>query len=1192
MPLFVKRLEMHGFKSFADKVIIELTHGITVVVGPNGCGKSNITDAVRWVLGEQSAKHLRGLRMEDIIFGGTTCRKPVSFAEVSLTLDHSDGALGLDFQEITVTRRLYRSGESEYLLNKRHCRLKDIQELFMDTGIGREAYSFIGQGRVDEILLARPEERRQIFEEAAGILKYKTRKRETERRLAETAENLLRVGDIIHELSSQLVPLAEQAVAARHYLELRTMLRERDVTLLVHQGRQLRQQWYEVSQKATTAADELLGLHAGVGRRETELTGLQLTLDVEQDAVLVMQREVQRISSQMEKVQAGGAVNQERILNLERQLAEGVTFLAELERQEQVFSAEEIRISERVSAAKKMLAKAETEMQEVRQSMEKIESSPEALRFAACRRELDRHSPEIRRLQSDYSRLEAELEQLTERAASLSAGYAEKEAEQAALSLARQELLAQKNELTAAQQRLHSLALVNGAKREQNATQLLEATATKELLLKELAVAQNKLQLFAELENAMAGYYRGVKSVLSAKRKNGQFAGILGTVADVLHVPPEYVPAVEAALGAALQNIVTDNDVVAKEAIAWLKKTREGRATFLPLNILEAPARGAIPTALTEQQGYIGVAADLTLREERFAPVAESLLGRVHLASNLDVAVSVARILRFRERVVTLEGDVILPGGAMTGGQEKKEVGVLSRRREAEALQVTEKKILVQIDAEQHRFKALTLTRDDLAAEAAELAEKKSASDLSLGVKENEMVFLARQEQTASRFLEGYEQEAEVIISRREAKEIALTKAKDILESCQEQENCLRVELAGLAGILSAREHEKRSLQEEYTECRVRFASIQKQQEHDEEELERLARELVQLVERKKGKETEIKKCKNQRLELDELVEKGKEGAGVLEQERLKLLTALLKREAKLKEENTLCREEAEQIRQLEKALAGLERKQARLEVEQGRVEVELQAVLDRLRESWELDFEAAEKLAQPLVDSVQAQTEVQKLKEKVSALGMVNLGAIDECERVQERVDFLVRQRHDLLEGEKDLLRVIREMDSRIGEKFAATFAIISENFGLVFKELFGGGRAQLRLTDQDNLLEAGIEIMAQPPGKKLQHLSLLSGGEKALTAIALLFAFLKVKPTPFCILDEIEASLDEVNLARFTEYLCKLSGETQFVLVSHRKKTMELADILYGVTMEEAGVSKLISVRLKEAQIQASTA
>lgn len=1190
--MFVKRLEMHGFKSFADKTVIELTHGITVVVGPNGCGKSNITDAVRWVFGEQSARHLRGLRMDDIIFGGTASRKPLSFAEVSLTLDHSDGVLGLDFQEVTVTRRLYRSGESEYLLNKCQCRLKDIQELFMDTGIGREAYSFIGQGRVDEILHARPEERRQIFEEAAGIIRYKTRKREAERRLAETAENLLRVGDIIHELAGQLGPLAEQAVAAGDYLELRTKLRELDVTLLVYHGRQLRQQWYDLNQKVIALTDELVQLQAVLGRRETELTEVQLALDEERGAVAFMQREGQHLSLRLEKVQSGNALNQERICSLARQLAEGVSFFVELEMQEQAFSAERGLLSQKIAAANKILEKAEKEQQAAQQAIGKMESSPEAVRFAACQKELDRLSPEIRRLQTDCGRLEVELEQLAERTSFLALQMSAKKTEQATLILAGQGLLAEKDRLAVEKKQLDNRVAANNAKREQAAAKLAEIKGIIEMREKDLAAAQNRLQLFAELESAMAGYYQGVKAVLAAQKKNGQFAGIFGTVADVLQVPLDYVAAVEAVLGAALQNLVAENDDVAKEAIAWLKKTREGRATFLPLSILDVPARRLIPAALTEQSGYLGVVADLIQQEERFTLVAELLLGRVHLTRDLDVAVIVARALRFRERVVTLEGDVILPGGAITGGQEKKQGGVLSRRREAETLQITVKMLVTEIAAAQHSSQELTVTEDELAGEAAVLIENMRAGELALAFKNNELSFLVRQEQTLIHALAGDEREAEVLNGRLKEKEANLTKAKGKLEGYQEQENSLRFELAGLGGVLAAREHEKRSLQDQYTECRVRLITIKKQQEHDEGESERLKRENLQLAERKNSKEAEIRGIKKQQLELDELGKKGKEEATVLEQERVQHFSAMLQREAKIKEKNTLCREEADQIRQLEKSLTGVERRQARTEVEQSRVEAELQAVLDRLRESWEIDFAAAEKLALPVVDSVQIQAEVQRLKENIGALGMVNLGAIDEFGRVQERSEFLIGQRQDLLEGEKDLLRVIREIDSRMGEKFAAVFAVINENFGVVFKELFGGGRAQLILTDKDNLLEAGIEIVAQPPGKKLQHLSLLSGGEKAFTAIALLFAFLKVKPTPFCILDEIEAALDETNLTRFTEYLRKLGRETQFILISHRKKTMEQADILYGVTMEEAGVSKLISVRLREAQTQASTA
>lgn len=1190
--MFVKRLEMHGFKSFADKTVFELTPGVTVVVGPNGCGKSNITDAVRWVLGEQSARHLRGMRMDDIIFGGTANRKPLNFAEVSITLDHSDGALGLDFQEVTVTRRLYRSGESEYLLNKRQCRLKDIVELFMDTGIGREAYSFIGQGRVDELLNARPEERRQIFEEAAGILKYKTRKREAERRLAETAENLLRVGDIIHELSGQLDPLHEQAESARHYLNLRDRLKAREVDVLVHDGDELRRRWYDVDQKHRAAADELLQQQAAVGHREAELAAAQMALDEEQAAVSAMQREAQRLSSELEKIHGRSAVNQEKMSGLQRQLDEGAAFLREQAEQDQTLQAQTSRVAEQMAETARLLALAEEEQNNVRRAIKDMETSPEAVRSTACQEQLESLLPEIRRLQAEYDRLDVELEQLLETEKSLASGKEEKSTELAVLQQQGQALLTEKEQLENSKNEMRTQIAANKARQEEAAGLMRQLAAARETKGKELADAQNRLRVLAELEDAMAGYYQGVKTVLTAK-KQGQFAGILGTVADLLHVPAQYVAAVEAALGTALQNLVAEHDGVAKEAIAWLKKTRGGRATFLPLNILDVQQRRSLPAELAELPGYIGVAADLIETEKRFAAVAESLLARVHVVRDLDVAVPAARALRFRERVVTLEGDVILPGGAMTGGHDKKQGGgVLSRRKEADAVNAAAKSLTTELAgiAQQHE-QAAGQQQENLAT-AAHLEEKLRALELAIGVKSNEAALLARQAESAGRAFEAHERETVALVARSEEKKAALARVTDNLERCRERENTLRVEMAGLAGLLSAREQEKRSLQEQYTEYRVRLASLQKQQEHLDEERERFRREQRQLAERRAGKEEEIRLLKSRMLELADLLEEGKEDGAVLESQRAQVLSTLLEREEELRKKNTLYREETEQLRQLEKSLSGLERKQARLEVERGRVEVELQAVLDRLRESWELDFEDARKLAGPLHDRAEAQADIRSLKESIAALGTVNLGAIDEHGRVLERVEFLTTQRDDLREGEKDLLRIIREIDSRMGEKFASAFAVINENFGLVFKELFGGGRAHLRLTDPENPLDAGIEIVAQPPGKKLQHLSLLSGGEKALTAIALLFSFIKVKPTPFCILDEIEAALDEANLARFTQYLRNLCAETQFIIISHRKKTMEQADILYGVTMEESGVSKMISVRLREAQNQASTA
>jgi chromosome segregation protein len=1186
--LFVKRLEMHGFKSFADKTTFELTPGITVVVGPNGCGKSNITDAVRWVLGEQSARHLRGTRMDDIIFGGTASRKPLSFAEVSITLDHTDGALGLDYQEVTVTRRLYRSGESEYLLNKRQCRLKDIVELFMDTGIGKEAYSFIGQGRVDELLNARPEERRQIFEEAAGILKYKNRKREAKRRLAETAENLLRVGDIIHELSGQLEPLSEQASAARHYLELRDSLRTLDVDMLVHDARQFRERWYEMDKKTRAAADELLQQQATVGKRETELAQAQMTLDEEQSAVAAMQRDAQRLTSELEKIQSHTAVIQEKIRGVDRQLTEGKALLDDLKRQDGELDQENTRITEQMSAASTGLLKAENDLKAAQQILDQMESSPEALRSVACQEELDKLSTAIRHLESDYSRLDVELEQMAEKAQTLESERLQKASEYHELQEKGKALLAEKDKLVQQKQQLMEQSAVNKAQRTDTTAQLDKLSALRVKSEKEQADAENKQRLLTELEDAMAGYYQGVKSVLSAKKQHGQFAGILGTVVDLLDVPSQYVAAVEAALGTSLQNLVAADDNVAKEAIAYLKKTRGGRATFLPLNILDVQPRRQVPQELQAQPGYIGVAADLIRTEQRFTPVAESLLARVHVVRDLDAAVSVARILRFRERVVTLDGDVMLPGGAMTGGHDKKQGGILSRRREAEALKETIRTMALESKELQRQSDLLMHDLHETATALTVLEEKIREVELAISVRENEVAFLARQADTVLRSQDAYVTEIEALVIRRKEKEDALTLARERLEGYQEQEKELRVELARLAGTLSAREQEKRSLREQYTECRVRLASLHKQQEHYEDERERLLRERAIVAEKKKSKEVEMRELRSQRLELDGQVEEDQEKAAELEEARRGILSDLVEREAALKEKSTLFREEAEQLRQFEKSLTGLERKQARLEVERGRVEVELQAVLDRLRESWELDFEEAERVARPLEDRAAAREKVRLLKENIQELGTVNLGAIDEYNRVSERVEFLTVQRDDLREGEKDLLRIIREIDSRMGEKFASSFAVINEQFGLVFKELFGGGRAHLRLTDPENPLEAGIEIVAQPPGKKLQQLSLLSGGEKALTAIALLFAFLNVKPTPFCVLDEIEAALDEANLIRFTQYLRNLCGQTQFILISHRKKTMEQADILYGVTMEELGVSKQISVRLRGGQAE----
>lgn len=1184
--MFVKRLEIYGFKSFADKTTFELTPGVTVVVGPNGCGKSNITDAVRWVLGEQSARHLRGARMDDIIFGGTANRKPLSFAEVSITMDHSDGSLGLDYQEVTVTRRIYKNGESEYLLNRRPYRLKDIHELFMDTGIGKEAYSFIGQGRVDELLNAKPEERRQIFEEAAGIIKYKNRKREAERRLAETAENLLRLGDIIHELSAQAGPLERQADVARRYLALRDELKQRDVDLLVHDARTLRSRWYELDAKVKTAADELLEQQTSISRRENAVAENQLALDEAQSAVAELQRDVQKHSSELEKAQSRIAVTKEKIRGVERQIHEATLATGELTSRRTDIEADLTANQDRTKNAADAVLRIRGELAQAEQALLTMENSAEALRAAAGREELDRILLRVRRLQTDHDRLEMETEQLASDREKLS-GQRKAMSEEAdllssALGTVRDEIHTLKNGSAALTAALNE----KRAKLAEQALFIETLLAKRKQAEKVLLETESRLRLLTELDDAMAGYFQGVKTVLAAKKEEPKrYAGVCGTVADLVQVPAAYVTAVEAALGAGLQNLVTDTESTAKEAIALLKRVKGGRATFLPLNILTPQPRRQAPYGLAAMSGYIGVAADLVRCEPQYRPVLESLLGRVHLVRDLDAAVEAARLNRFAERVVTLEGDVILPGGAITGGAEKKQQGgVLSRRKEADTLRVA-------VQTRQEELSLLILQEEKAAeitsalnGELTELDTKLKENNLSLSMKESEQAFFKKQLDAATAVVAALDAQITAAGKQQAARLQTLHSMKKELASAMLEEETLRLEQARLSGILSAREQEKRVLRERFTECRVRLASVQKQQEHLEEERERLARELVALAERGRRSEEDMRGLRTALLELNDALAESREAASLLEEERNKRLAVLAGREKELKEKMTAFREESETLRQQEKSLAALERKVARQEMERGRVEVELQAVLDRLRDSWDLEFAEAEPLAGPLEDREATLKLARELKERIAALGTVNLGAIEEHKRVTERVDFLTVQRDDLLEGEKDLQRIIREIDSRMGEKFAASFAEINEAFGQVFKELFGGGRAYLRLTDPDNPLEAGVDMVAQPPGKKLQHLSLLSGGEKALTAISLLFAFLKTKPTPFCILDEIEAALDEANLAKFNNYLKTLAGQTQFIIISHRKKTMEQADILYGVTMEESGISKIISVRLRD--------
>ena len=1184
--MFVKRIDLHGFKSFADKTTFTLTPGITVIVGPNGCGKSNIADAVRWVLGEQSARYLRGTRMDDVIFNGTAQRKPLSFAEVSVTFDHTDGVLGLEYQEITVTRRIYRNGESEYLLNSRPCRLKDILELFTDTGIGKEAYSIIGQGRVDEIINAKPEERRYIFEEAAGIIKYKNRKREAQRRLAETAENLLRLGDVIAELSAQVEPLARQAQLAQEYLDCREELKSYEVDVLVSDALELRRKWFELDTAAKKTADEIVQQQTVATQKEAKLAQKQLDLDARQSQVTEKQRQLQQLATEQERLLGQIALKQEKIQSAEQQLAQGQVNYRELKTEESALAGEKKQITENIRRVQEQIRAAEIRLEELKQDLAELEASPESIQEKTLQKELDALLTEMHRLQTEQEKILLEVKQFAEQKQKVQKELAE--ISQQIEKLQGKQQYFREKKWQEQEQKEALLEQYRQKQKEREALQKQKSSLEADLQQRENTLWQktNQLQVIRELETAMAGYYQGVKTVLSAV-KAGRLSGVYGTVADILTVPVQYVAAIEAALGANLQNLVAENENVAKSAIAYLKKVKGGRATFLPLNIIKPQKRRSVPPEVLSLPGYLGLAADLVATKEQFKPVIESLLGRIHIVSDLDAALKAARLLRYQERLVTLDGDIIFPGGALSGGKEKKQTGVLSRRKEATLLREEMQKETAAVSELQKEMEKLITAADKIMVEDKELQIRLQELDLTLKLTIQEEKYTEEQLDAVKEKEEILQQELQKIEMKLQQIAAAEKELEHKLTALQLDEGNKRKELSHLAGLQWAQELKKRDLQERHTECRVQMASYRQQLEHLEQELLRNAKQDSELQRRLQQWEEEVEKTTERRRQEEVLLAEAREQERDLQQQYHELATWLQEEEKSLKLQTTQFREETQNLRQLEKAVNSLERKLNRLELQRQRLEAEMQAIIDRLRDSWDLEFEAAASRARPVTEKKIAREKIQELKAHIQALGTVNLGAIDEHQRVVERLNFLNGQKADLEMGKTDLLRIITEIDKRMGEKFASSFAKISKSFQQVFSELFGGGRAQLRLTDPQAPLESGVEIEAQPPGKKLQNLSLLSGGEKALTAIALLFAFLKVRPTPFCILDEIEAALDEANLARFCHYLRSFSQETQFIIISHRKKTMEQADILYGVTMEEAGISKLISVRLRDSKL-----
>ncbi|MGG4458835.1 chromosome segregation protein SMC [Brevibacillus porteri] len=1181
--MYLKRLELAGFKSFADRTELEFVPGVTAVVGPNGSGKSNVSDSIRWVLGEQSAKSLRGAKMEDIIFAGSDKRKPVNFAEVTLTLDNTDRSLDVEYSEVSVTRRVYRSGDSEYYINNRSCRLKDIMELFMDTGLGKEAYSIIGQGKIEEILSTKSEDRRGIFEEAAGIVKYKTRKREAEKKLDDTEQNLVRIHDIVSEITEQIGPLQEQAEIAKTYKELHRQLVEHEVALYVQQIEAAHTKWEAATGRVEELKNLLIGQTTEASKQEADLEQARFHVTQIDQSIEELQQVLLTVSEETEKVEGQREVLRERMRNLNANRQQTMEQMHRITEKQHGLEAELAEEQERAKEADRRMTEAHASLQEAEgqffsmvqsltDDVERLKSDYfEKLNEMANLRNENRHQEQL--LKTSEARVERQL-----------SGKKQLDEEE-------EQRLAQLSQLQDQLEKIVSTIQETGVRYKELVEGMREGQARLETARRELRhweqkreAAKSRFDLLKEMQSEFAGFQQGVKEILKARERG--FKGIHGAVAELVVVPQQYETAMEVALGGALQNVVVDDEASGRAAIAHLKQHNAGRATFLPLDVIRPRTlQASDKRQLEAESGVVGIASELVTFEEAYRPILESLLGNVIITEKLEQANRVARTLGYRYRVVTLEGDIVNAGGSMTGGALKKNsTNLLGRNRQSEELEAQ----LVEID---QAISGHTTLMEQLTKELAQMQQEQETlrtEGESLRLKEQEVKGLLQQKESEGRSLgeraklveqdiEGYRREMEEAKRKQEQLQASLA-------AMEQEEKELGAQIAEAEAKRQEQLESKEEMNQKITSLKVLNAQVKQEYQSRLEQTERFLEQKSQLQREWEEQNANLASLdelertnESSGLELDQRISELRQDkdrvAGLIQERRSERATLFYKQE-----------QVEQQVKEIRREVKSLEEKLHQEEVKVNRNEVELDHLLNKLSEEYEMSYDLA-KQKYPARGEIQEETQVvNRLKKQIGALGTVNLGAIEEYERLSERQQFLSSQEADLNEAKDMLYQVIQEMNAEMSRRFKETFDAISEQFRDVFVQLFGGGRADLVLSNPDNLLETGIDIVAQPPGKKLQNLALLSGGERALTAMALLFAILRVKPVPFCVLDEVEAALDEANVNRFAEYMHHFSNQTQFICVTHRKGTMESADVLYGITMQEGGVSKLVSVKLED--------
>lgn len=1185
IDLHLKKVSIQGFKSFADRTEIEFKEGITAIVGPNGSGKSNIADAIRWVLGEQSVKVLRGDKMEDVIFSGTESRKALGYAEVTIVFDNRDETIPIDYQEVAITRRMFRSGESEYYINKSPCRLKDIRELFMDTGIGKDGYSIVGQGRIDEILSTKPEDRRNIFEEAAGIIKYKSKKAEAEKKLESTNNNLLRIKDIIIELQNQHDNLKEQSDRAKIYIDLSDKVKEIEVNLIIREIEKLEEEVKSIRIEKGKIEERLNSLLDGKKELEDKLNGLKEAINKKDQIYESIEKQRDEIISSINDKKNGLTVLEEKI---------------------KFYNKDIERLKGELDSLNQKLAKLENEKVYL---SEVSATSEEELNIS--KEDYLKKNDKVERLNEKIKNVEQQIQDGKNRIVDLYNLVAEKKSKLNGIINFRDNILKRidqiKREIDLLQGRIEeSQKFINKLEEDEleKNRQIIEGnkhltslTLEEERLRKELEhinsiIDQNKIELqdniarfnmLKNMEDGYEGYYKGVKNLmLACKRENKLKDKLIGIVAELIKTDEKYEKAIEVALGGSLQNIVTKDEEDAKYIINYLREQKLGRVTFLPLTNIKG---NPIYIDKKDRGNYniVGLGSELVYYENKYRNIVEYLLGRTIVVKDLDDATNVARRFNYSYKVVTLEGDIINPGGSITGGSLPKANNLLNRRNRIE-------KIKEEINR--------------LLGKQEELEKQKLNLQSQL-------------ESTANKI---EDQENKLYTINIDVVKIENEKNKHILETnrCNESIEKLKNEMHQLdLEIISINQDEKKII-DEIKSINFQIETVKKQieelvKEHEEDKVilqkaldevtnfkiqinlmeNRIIDSKEKLILIEKEYEQTKKDIFNKNHEIDSLTESIKKESEHISQIR-NIIIELQNKKVELDNKIIEIKDQRERLMkdfyqiqddlmELNEKVSNVEKERNKWNIKETKCNMSLNNVYFKLLEEYGLDYEEAKKLWIPLnVD--EAKEELLKLKNKIKQLGNVNLNSIEEYKAIKERLDFITKQHDDLLMAKEDLEKVILDMEEKMKVQFINSFNSINEEFNKVFSKLFNGGKASLELEDESDVLNCGIEIKAQPPGKKLQTLNLLSGGEKSLTAVALLFAIINIKPAPFCILDEIDAALDDANISKYAEYLRNLSKDTQFIIITHRKGTMEMADVLYGITMEEEGVSKVLSVKLSD--------